>query len=585
MCLKKDMPNSNRSIFLDRKLLIFISLTFLFSFVHAASLPNLQPEKSTAVAVNLNSSTNNVNRSDYWGNYFFSDYDMPTILKFAINQTLDALRVTNLNPNNFINISGVDNTNIAYLNQSIPFIVNQTINTSSIKALSVIASNSSVNTLMVDTINNRIGVNTIPTAKIDVKSKDDDSDLLFRLINNNYTGTTIFSGGFVNIEMNTPPTTGGVSANGVTFNITNKHKMMGTSFSATQNIVGITNIVFADASTENNISTTIAHQDNYYGMQNSVKPGPRLVRAKRETNNNFGVQTAIATGSIRYNGSESASTSYNINNYGTQASINSVGVSLQRLSDTITVNNYGESLTLIGQLNSNVTTTNVGIHLFQIRDANVNYGIKVEETSAEFKNLLGLNSQKTYFGTSEQSSINYNGTNFEFSPREVGKGAFAVKGDVIIQNNFTANQLIGGMWFDNDSTTGQAVTIGAGVWNNISFTTTSDKGQDLNGFTFVNGNALNCSDDGFYDASYSVSLETTGVNKEYNIAITNGTDYLHNTESHFKLGVTGDVSTIADGGFVRCSKGKYIFLQIRQVTGNDDVGIHQAKLKMVRVMN
>jgi hypothetical protein len=48
--------------------------------------------------------------------------------------------------------------------------------------------------------------------------------------------------------------------------------------------------------------------------------------------------------------------------------------------------------------------------------ASVNYGIKMEETSTATKHLLALDSQKTYFGTGEDFSIYYTGTNMVFDP-------------------------------------------------------------------------------------------------------------------------------------------------------------------------
>jgi hypothetical protein len=146
------------------------------------------------------------------------------------------------------------------------------------------------------------------------------------------------------------------------------------------------------------------------------------------------------------------------------------------------------------------------------------------------------------------------------------------------------NNLYGELWFDNDSTQLLSIPVN-NTWYNISFNLSIDNGNSTNGFTIHNGTSLVCTHSGLYDFRYSVSMETTGTNKEYNIAITNGTDYYHNTETHTKLGTIGDVVTISDGGYIRCNPNVKLSLAVRQVSGTNDVNIHQAHLNAIRIGN
>lgn len=158
----------------------------------------------------------------------------------------------------------------------------------------------------------------------------------------------------------------------------------------------------------------------------------------------------------------------------------------------------------------------------------------------------------------------------------------------INSTDFIVGNLISGqIYFDNDSTNGQSMTIAStNTWYNISFSLTSDRGQILYRVNYSDP-SLVCLDDGLYDASYSASFETvSGSPLEYNMALSNGTDYYHNTETHQTVGSGSDVQSIKNGGFIRCKENLRIFLIVRQVSGSaSNIGIHQAQIKMIRIRN
>jgi len=59
-----------------------------------------------------------------------------------------------------------------------------------------------------------------------------------------------------------------------------------------------------------------------------------------------------------------------------------------------------------------------------------NYGIYTAETAATTKNLLANDSQKTLFGTGEDASVYYDGTDMIINPKEVGTGVLSVGGNI-----------------------------------------------------------------------------------------------------------------------------------------------------------
>lgn len=153
--------------------------------------------------------------------------------------------------------------------------------------------------------------------------------------------------------------------------------------------------------------------------------------------------------------------------------------------------------------------------------------------------------------------------------------------------NITGNSLYGELWFDNDSVGGVPLTIGAtNTWYNISFNGSADNGTFLNGFT-TTSQSLICQDNGLYSVTYSVSAEiATGGTKEFNFAVSNGTDYYHQTETHTQFATQSNPITIADGGFVRCSPNLNLYLITRQITSSAvNLGISQANLKAERIGN
>jgi len=81
---------------------------FIFNLSLVSGIKVVQTEQSKAIdlgrlipTISINYSTTNVNSSSYWGNYFYSDYDMLTIKIFGYNMSIGFY--LNSNPSRYLN--------------------------------------------------------------------------------------------------------------------------------------------------------------------------------------------------------------------------------------------------------------------------------------------------------------------------------------------------------------------------------------------------------------------------------------------------------------------------------------------------
>ncbi len=220
---------------------------------------------------------------------------------------------------------------------------------------------------------------------------------------------------------------------------------------------------------------------------------------------------------------------------------------------------------------------------------------------------INTDNSKLFFGASDDVSLTMDGTSFNITD-EVGSIPFnfigflkhifdndvEINGDLnVIGNinqtsgNLTGNMIYGEMWAHNDTDSWVDIINSQGVYINITINATSGgSGQDNNGFSFDPSNsALISLFSGKFDCSYDVSTGNEGNNQEYQFILAINNIIQNNTDSHRKIGSSGDVGDLGDRGWLDLSVGDRINLQSKNNDGTANLLLHAASVNCLRIGN
>jgi len=159
-----------------------------------------------------------------------------------------------------------------------------------------------------------------------------------------------------------------------------------------------------------------------------------------------------------------------------------------------------------------------------------------------------------------------------------------VIGDGNFTGNLTGNQIYGEMWMHNDTTGHINIINTQNVWINITGFNSSDSGQTLNGFTYNSvAETLSPQFNGMYYCRYDISAGNIGNNQEYQFALVINDVLQNNTDSHRKIGASGDVGNSGEGGYLQLTTTDYVKIQAVNRGGVSNLLIHSAGLDCRRV--
>lgn len=182
------------------------------------------------------------------------------------------------------------------------------------------------------------------------------------------------------------------------------------------------------------------------------------------------------------------------------------------------------------------------------------------------------------------------GMAYSLRTRALLENTLDIIGDLNVSNNITGNQVYGEIWFHNDTSDGVPTVIStAGILVNISGfdqPVGNDAGQELNGFSFETGNALQAQVAGLYLIDYSISWQKSsggGVDKEYEIHVSvNGTSQ-SNMEVHRVITGANAVGATSEMALSRLLIGDTVYLQVNATDGTDNIGVHTLTLVAMRI--
>lgn len=297
--------------------------------------------------------------------------------------------------------AGIDHANI--------FTAAQSIKLDSTAALNVKKADGT-DVLLVDTTNQRLGIGVIPTSKLHIKGLAGDGTLL-RLdgASNDYSGAAANYG--IYLTRDVQPSAGGapnLTSYGTRIVFRNYYIETGAgSFSPIN--YGFHSLVTVYGAH----SASVGIEEANVGFQNQINREGTL-SSPLSVVRNYGSSNVIVD-SMSY---DNAAGTLEVNNYGGYFYINQSG---ELTAGTWTKRNYGFYAEVVG---SDVgTTVNYGAYIM-VRDAVTNWGFY--NASAAAHNFLGLDNVKTYFGTSQDASIYFNGTNLIINAQEIAGGYLVV---------------------------------------------------------------------------------------------------------------------------------------------------------------
>ncbi len=230
---------------------------------------------------------------------------------------------------------------------------------------------------------------------------------------------------------------------------------------------------------------------------------------------------------------------------------------------------------IMGRINQ-IGIANASFHDTVIIEGN-DFTIQSDETGSYFQ------------GFSRDVSINFNAFDWIFNA-EVGTPNVNWTGFASYQfdndinqtgGNATIQNPRGEMWFHDDTT---SVTTGTplGVWVNITgFDGGDDNGQILNGFSYLNGTLIAQIRGGYY-CRYDISTGNAGNNQEYQFILCVDGVQQNNTDAHRKIGASGDVGNVGEGGELNLSVGSQVTFQARNNDGSASLEVHSAGVDCVR---
>ncbi len=157
---------------------------------------------------------------------------------------------------------------------------------------------------------------------------------------------------------------------------------------------------------------------------------------------------------------------------------------------------------------------------------------------------------------------------------------FVFDGDLDVSNNFTGNQIHGGVFFHND-VEGNVTALTEDVWANFRGFTQDDNGQELNGFSYSDSN-LTAQISGKFSCDFGSTFTGTANNK-YHSTIGLNTVPQVNMEAHDRISTGTDILSASDGWFLDLVVGDNLSLMYMNENSGGDTTTLSAHIKCVMV--
>ena len=243
-------------------------------------------------------------------------------------------------------------------------------------------------------------------------------------ITHSFTGTVNNQILDLNANITTTDGNDAFTSLGVDLDLTNSHKLTGT----------VDDEVIKNTALDSVLSVTASHSANLINESKEQNTGQisATVTQGTLTGLNFEAENVgarfIVTASRGWN---NAGGTYIETNTGL---IINVAASGTLTAGTLTRNNYGSHVTVSS--NTGGTTTNYGHYISGVSGADTNWAF-YNNTAVD--SFLGNDNAKTFFGTGQDASIRYDGTDLLINPREVGSGNVEIEGALFM--NGVANEI------------------------------------------------------------------------------------------------------------------------------------------------
>ena len=257
---------------------------------------------------------------------------------------------------------------------------------------------------------------------------------------------------------------------------------------------------------------------------------------------------------------------------------------------------------VLGLVDRPATDSSAFLHL---KHSSTNFNIDVLETG--IGSSIRLSSSHDLILTASTQDITLNaGTDIIFSTdgtdrviitesdgflgvlTQTPESALSVIGDINASGNYTGNLIYGHMWFNNESSSGRETIITfQGIFVNVTGfdQDNGNGGQNLNGFDFNNDNALDNDLTGIYQADYSVSFERSsgGASREYVFGLMMNGVLQNNTKVHRATANVNDVGSVSASSIITLTKNDMIHLMVRNEGGTENIGVHNANVRLMRI--
>lgn len=158
-------------------------------------------------------------------------------------------------------------------------------------------------------------------------------------------------------------------------------------------------------------------------------------------------------------------------------------------------------------------------------------------------------------------------------------GSSNITEDLIVEGNFTGNQIHGSMYFHNDSV-GNLTALDEDVWNNLTAFDQAENGQILNGVDY-SSSVLTVVIPGTYLMGFSMTFTGT-VNNKYHGTIGLNGDPQFNFEDHDRISTGSDVLDIGSENLFQVVAGDQLTVMIMNEDSGGDATILSARLYLIR---
>ncbi len=136
------------------------------------------------------------------------------------------------------------------------------------------------------------------------------------------------------------------------------------------------------------------------------------------------------------------------------------------------------------------------------------------------------------------------------------------------------------MWYHNDTGISMPLNTSYQTFTNFDSDT---NGKTVNGFTYVTGGKLNCTQAGLYQAQFSAT--GTGVNNhEYHLSVFVNETAQYNTNAHSKY-TNSEIASMYGQGFIRLGAGDLVTIRIKDISGTGTGTIYTSSVNLVRIGN